>query len=58
MLQDLDMTEGSIKARRRAIRLVKRVAKAMDERKTTTNEEIIDLCTEMTTGSCIFLNSS
>ena len=55
MSKDLALTEGSVKSRQRVLRLVKRVAKAIDELKEPTNEDIIALCTENASRNCAFL---
>jgi len=57
MQEDLALTDGIVKSRQRALRLITRVAKAVAELKTPTNDEIIALCTENTTRNCIFLVS-
>src|SRR6185437_1974586 len=53
MQRNLTITNGCILARERALRLVKRVAKAIDDMKTfPTNEEVIQLCSENTLQDC------
>ena len=52
MQQDLEITEGCVKSRQRALRLIKRVARALAALQTPTNDEIIALCTENTTQNC------
>ena len=52
MQQDLAITEGSVKSRQRALRLVKRVARALADLQTPTNDEIIALCTENCKSFC------
>src|SRR5690349_13971280 len=42
-------TSGATESRQRALRLIKRVAKAVNDREARTREEIIALCTEHTT---------
>src|SRR6185437_9970217 len=54
MQRNLTITSGCILARKRALRLVKRVAQAIDDMKTfPTNEEVIQLCSENTIQDCI-----
>ena len=55
MQSDLAITEGSVKSRQRALRLIRHVAIAIAELKTPSNEEIIALCTENTTQNCMLL---
>ena len=52
MQKDVEINEGILKSRQRALRLVRRVAKAINELKDPTNDDIIDLCTEITTQNC------
>ena len=52
MQKDLAITDGSVKSRQRALRLIRRAAKAVAELKTPTNDEIIALCTENNTENC------
>ena len=58
MQQDLAITEGSVKSRQRALRLIKHVARALAYLETPTIDEIIALCTENTTQNCISFCSS
>src|SRR5690348_9495604 len=54
MQRNLTITNGCILARERALRLVKRVAQAIDDMKTVpTNEDVIQLCSENTLQDCI-----
>src|SRR6185437_1752038 len=54
MQRNLIITSGCILARERALRLVKRVAQAIDDMKTfPTNEEVLQLCSEDTLQDCI-----
>src|SRR5690348_9034205 len=53
MQRNLTITNGCILARERALRLVKRVARAIDDKETfPTNEEVIQLCSEHTLQDC------
>src|SRR5690349_13320966 len=58
MRKEQEMTDGCIKSRQRALRLINRVAKAIDDREAKTNEEIVALCTEFTTANCNFSTPS
>src|SRR6185437_9660579 len=54
MQRNLIITNSCILARERALRLVKRVAQAIDDMETfPTNEEVIQLCSENTLQDCI-----
>src|SRR6185437_86514 len=58
MQRNLTITNSCILARERALRLVKRVAQAIDDMETfPTNEEVIQLCSENALQDCIHILS-
>ena len=54
MQEDLNVVSAVVKARKRAHRLIKRIAKALDQKTTPTisSDEVLDVCSQHTTRNC------
>src|SRR6185437_4481909 len=54
MQEDLHLVNAVVKARKRAHRLIKRIAKALDQKTTAviSSDEVLDVCSQHTTRNC------